>query len=552
MADNNPFDEIPAGCYSPDHWLIANGGEPLPESFGDFGDFGDFGEEDENKFSPLESFKPPASDKLSPFPEQHLPMPIWDMTAAASENLQVAGDMMGTNILAACAICVQGTFKINPKPGWIEPLNLYALTIARPSERKSPVQRIVTKPIKDFENEENLRRKPQIDAWKAKKRILEGKIKQTEKKAIDGKKGVSEDQILRLQAQLFALEQNEEKPLKLYADDVTPEALISLLARYNGKMAVVSSEGGIFDIAAGRYSDKANLDVFTKAYSGDPIRVNRINRPEETVQDPALTLMLMAQPSVLEDIMGNADFSGQGFLARFLYSLPASPVGRRRYETAPIPPEVLEAYSGLLRSLLELKDNNGEARIITLSPEAHQKAKAFAEALEVRLVDDLEPIEEWAGKFHGQVMRIAGILHCCKWLDEADTVPLELETMQRAEAIGNYYLEHALAAFRLSGLCDPPEVKDAKYILKRLDSTGKTEIKKRDLYHLCQKRTGMETVEGMDPGLNELVRRGYIRIESDPALQNLQNLQKSRGRGRPPSPMIYVNPEYTKLKEEGK
>lgn len=127
MTDQNPYNEIPAGCYDADHWLIANGGEPLPESLDGFVNSVNFVSEDEILFSPLEPFKPPASDKLPPFPEQHLPMPIWDMTAAASENLQVAGDMMGTNILTACAICVQGTFKINPKSGWIEPLNLYGL-----------------------------------------------------------------------------------------------------------------------------------------------------------------------------------------------------------------------------------------------------------------------------------------------------------------------------------------------------------------------------------------------------------------------------------------
>lgn len=343
--------------------------------------------------------------------------------------------MLAVNILAACAICIQRKFLIRPKPGWLEPLNLYMLTIARPSERKSPVLRLVTEPIRNFEKEENLRRRPLIDEWRSKKRILEGRIKHSEKAASEGKKGISEDQILQLQAQLYSLEQNEEKPLKLYGDDITPEALISLMSRHDGKMAVVSSEGGIFNIAAGRYSDKVNLDVFTKAYSGDIIRVNRVNRPEEDIQNPVLTLMLMAQPSVLEEIMSNSDFSGQGLLARFLYALPASPVGRRRYETAPIPSEVLDACPGLLKALLELEDNNGEARIITLSPEAHQEAKTFAEALETRLLDDLEPLEEWAGKLHGGVMRIAGILHCCKHLDRADAVPLELDTMQRAEIL---------------------------------------------------------------------------------------------------------------------
>lgn len=85
-------------------------------------------------------------------------------------------------------------------------------------------------------------------------------------------------------------------------------------------------------------------------------------------------------------------------------------------------------------------------------------------------------------------------------------------------------------------------------LLRRLDSTGKTEISKRDLFDLCKGKKGMETVEDLEPGLNELARRGYIGIEQ--AMQKSQKSQKSRGRGRPPSPMIYVNPEYTKTKEK--
>lgn len=111
---------------------MAQGKEALPDSFGGFGGFEG---ESENEFSPFQAAK---TDKLPPFPEPCLPGPLWDMTAAMAENLQTAGDMFGTNLLAACAICLQGKFSVNPKPGWLEPLNLYTVTIARPSERKSP------------------------------------------------------------------------------------------------------------------------------------------------------------------------------------------------------------------------------------------------------------------------------------------------------------------------------------------------------------------------------------------------------------------------------
>jgi hypothetical protein len=51
---------------------------------------------------------------------------------------------------------------------------------------------------------------------------------------------------------------------RLLADDITPEAAASLLAEQGGRLAIISAEGGIFDIIAGRYSPKA---VPTATYS---------------------------------------------------------------------------------------------------------------------------------------------------------------------------------------------------------------------------------------------------------------------------------------------
>ena len=49
-------------------------------------------------------------------------------------------------------------------------------------------------------------------------------------------------------------------------------------------------------------------------------------------------------------------------------------------------------------------------------------------------------------------------------------------TLQNAITIGRYFLDHAQAAFHLMGMGESQEVKDAKYILKRIDSTGQTAV----------------------------------------------------------------------------
>lgn len=483
-------------------------------------------------FAPFSPFTPPDTTKLPAFPVDCLPPVLRDMAVAIAENLQVAVDMPALAELAVAALCIHGKFIINPKPGWVEPLNLYAVTVARPSDRKSPTLRACAKHVYSYVTEENFRRKPLVDEYNMKCTVLKKRINSMMEEAArptrKGRTPVNPLDITELQYQLADLEREKVTPLRLIADDVTPEALVSLMAENGGKMAVVSSEGGIFDIAAGRYNDRANMDVFLKAYSGDPIQIDRKGRASESIDHATLTMLLTVQPSVLESIMGNAEFSGRGFLARFLYSLPASPVGHRRFDTAPVPANVERAYDYMLDSLLDIKDS-GNPGVIKLAAEAYEESRRFFEALEPRLSGDLDEIEEWAGKYHGQVMRIAGILHCCQHGREAAQIPVILDTIQRAQRIGAYFLSHAQAAFRVMGLSEPKAEKDAKYILKRLQTVGKNEISKRDLFQLC--RGHFQGADEMEPGIRELMERGYIAIETI----------RTGGRGRP-TEMIKINP----------
>lgn len=488
---------------------------------------------DGSPFAPFEPFAPPDTSKLPPFPVECLPPVLRDIAQATAENLQVAVDMPALEALAVAALCLQGKFVINPKPGWVEALSLYVAIVALPSERKSPSIKVMTRPVYAFVKEENQRRRPHVEAYNMKRDILVKRIKSmieaAAKPCKTGGKAVSPESIVELQWELVDLEKEPVRLLRLLADDVTPEALVSLMANNGGKIAIVSSEGGIFDIAAGRYSEKLNMDVFLKAYTGDYIQIDRKGRPSEDIDHPALTMLLTIQPAVLEAIMGNEAFNGRGFLARFIYALPVSAVGRRRYETAPIPPQVEEAYSRLIDTLLSIPEG-AQAHTIHLSPEAYQETKRFFAALEPRLVDDLEDINGWAGKLHGQVIRTAAVLHCCIHGEAAAEVPVSLETMLNAQTIGGYYLAHAQAAFQVMGLTEGPEVKDAKYILRRL--RGQAEISKRDLFQLCNGR--FRCVEDMEPGLKTLIERGYLAIET----------RKTGGR---PTEKIYLNPQLQKV-----
>src|SRR5262245_8240777 len=117
------------------------------------------------------------------------------------------------------------------------------------------------------------------------------------------------------------------EPPQFFCDDITPEELGRLLARQGGRVLQAGPEGTAFEIAKGRYSEAPNFDVYLKGHAGDPLRVNRVGRGYDVVDRPALSLALAVQPDVIAGLASEATLRQRGFLARFLYSAPASLVG---------------------------------------------------------------------------------------------------------------------------------------------------------------------------------------------------------------------------------
>ncbi|MFR9308850.1 YfjI family protein [Hydrogeniiclostridium mannosilyticum] len=478
-------------------------------------------------FTPFTPFTPPDESKKSLFPVNRLPDGIKEMVTAIAESLQVPPDMPATAALGVVSACIQGKFAVQVKPDWKEQANLYILVIARPSERKSPVLQILTAPLYAYSKEQNFLRGPAIQEYQTKRKIIEGAIESLTARA--SKKGdVGYFEISEKQRELENLK--PVHPVRLIADDVTPEKLVSLMAANDGKMAVISAEGGLFDILAGLYSLNVNIDPFLKAYTGDSIQIDRQGRPSETIDNPALTMLLMIQPSVLEKIIENGKFNGRGLTARFLYSYPMSMIGKgRKFETDPIGEDNKEVYESLLYSLLKIP-LGAQPRILTLSKEAYILFSDWFYWIEDRFNNEFYKVESWAGKLAGNTARIAGVLHCCQHQERGADYPISGKAMQDAIEIAKYFVDHALFIFEKAGETDTQAEKDAKYILERLQSTGETEISISSALDLC-KKFGRRAE--MQPGLDVLTERGYVVIDK-------------RGTKGRPTEKICFNPEMQK------
>lgn len=463
--------------------------------------------------------------RLPSFPVKYLPSGFREYVMAVSENAATAVDMPAIAALALIAAAVQGKFCIEGKPNYQEQLNLFFLIIAKSGERKSSIIKTMTNAIYKYEAEENKRRKPIIAEDEAQLNRWRTQIEKYEKKG-------QRDEAEELRHRCFELEQSRIRPLRLIADDVTPEALTSLMAVNNGIITVISTEGGLFDIFNGKYnSNVVSIQPVLKAYTGDPIRVDRKGREAESIDHPALTMLLSAQESVLEEVLNNDVFRSRGLTGRFLYSKPNSTMGHRSFDTTAIQNSLSERYDQMLLDLFSLPYPDGDMPLIRLNGDATAVYRQFYEKIETRLLTDLEDMSDWGGKCAGAALRIAGLLHCAENRTAPEKTLVSERTMKRATRITTYFLKHAQYVYSVMGA--DKTVHDAKYILRRLETQDKRELTKSSLFHLCRSKS-FKRADDMLPALDLLVEYGYLKKRS---------YYQATG-GRPKGDSYILNPLY--------
>lgn len=486
------------------------------------------------------------SQSLPSFPVESLPSWLSDYVGALATATQTPPDLAGMLTLSALATVAGGLARVEVRPGWREPLNIFGAVALVPGSRKSAVVAEVTAPLSAFEAEEVERLRATIVEADTARKIAEGAAVQAQaaaaKAGAENAAGLRDDAV-RLAQEAAAIVVPPTP--RLLADDATPEALTTLLAQH-GRIALLAPEGDVFDMMAGRYQSGGgpNLGVYLKGHAGDAMRVDRKGRPPEYVAAPALTVGLAVQPDVLRSIADRPGFRGRGLLARFLYSVPVNTVGSRKVAAPPVPAAVRTRYDvevrALARSLVDQAEATSAAGsvpsvLLVLSREAAAVVEAFEAEIEPRLdpeAGDLGHVADWAAKLAGAAVRIAGLLHLAEHLRDGWAAPVSGATAEAAVTVARYLAEHAVAVFELMGA--KPEVGRAHVVLRWIARSGVSSFTKRECYRAMPKGQ-FEKVDDLDSALDLLEDHGYVR-------RRPTDSPGPKG-GRPPSPTYDVNPE---------
>ncbi len=139
----------------------------------------------------------------------------------------------------------------------------------------------------------------------------------------------------------------------------------------------------------------------------------------------------------------------------------------------------------------------------------------------------MEIMRDWGGKLAGETLRLAGVLHC---VEHDPSLCISVATIEAAIEIARYLVPHAEAVLEMMEAKEDSGDDDARYVLRWIERHKRREFTKSEAQHHGKRR--FPKANAIDAALNELVRRGYIRLR--PA--------QVSGPGRPPSPTYEVNP----------
>ena len=499
----------------------------------------------------LKSAVPPPEDwpELVPLDAPNLPrldllhLPGWagDYARAIAADTETPPELAAGMVLIACATAAARRLRVMVKPGYFEPCNLWAVVALPPGNRKSAVQSAATAPLVAWECDQATIMEPEIKRITSERKTLEARAKEKRSKSAKEKDNGKALLLAREAADIEAELPDIPAQPQIWTSDATPERLGALLAEHGECMAWLSSEGGIFDLLQGRYSNGIpNLDLVLKAHSGDAERVDRGSRPPVFLKSPRLCIGLSPQPDVLRGLAAKPGFRGRGLLGRFLYLLPPSPLGFRPLESNPVPEGVRNAYAAGLRAMLDWEpaiDEHGieHPHLLRLSEVARSEHHAFAQAIEAQMRPgrELEHFTDWAGKAPGAAARLAGVLHGIK---HAHGTPWEAtitaETMTAALEIMAVITRHSLAALDMMGA--DPTIAAARLVWDWIERGRLERFTVREAFNAL--RGTFPRVAMLREALEALEERGYLEV---------LDVQRN-GPGRRPSPLVRVRPEIAR------
>ncbi|MBL8808124.1 MAG: DUF3987 domain-containing protein [Rhodospirillales bacterium] len=431
----------------------------------------------------------PLSRKV-PDPEPYPVDDLGDVLGAAAraihDRVQAPLAMCAQSVLAAAALAVQGLRNVKLPHGQASPLSLFCLTIAESGERKSQCDRIALGPINRRETALQAQYDCELPSFKNAKLAWEKAREAVLKKA----KGEPNASALAIALESIGPEPIEPLAPLLTAPEPTWEGMCRVMQKGHASLGLFSDEGGGF---VGGHGMSAEAKVRTMAglnlaWDGKPIKRVRMNEGGLLLlSGRRLSLHLMLQTGIANQLLGDPDAESIGLLARLLIVAPKATAGTRFVrEVAPETYAALQCYEGRLLAILEMplplaegKRNELDPPALTFDADAARAFTGFQDHIEGMLGDggELRPIKAFGSKLAEQAARIAGVLTL---IDNPNAQSIDADTMTRAARIAEHYCCEALRL--LAGASISEQIRRTEKVLSWLRTRGQATFKLSDIY----------------------------------------------------------------------
>jgi len=398
------------------------------------------------------------------FPIGSVPHYLADLCKAIALEVQVPIELPFFASLSVIAAATTGKIEIALKGRHIEQLSLYTLIGLGSGNRKSEVIRTLRLPLVKIESDLIAEAKPNRSSQIAERKAYEHALEAAQAKA---RKGITATLMAEIHAATEKLDKCKVTPLpKIFADNVTPEKHAAIIAE-QGSSSIIEPEGGFFE-GLSRYGNNkaAQVDYLNKSFGGESFRVDRQGGDSIIAENPHCVLHFSIQPHIVHAIKSNPDFMGTGFANRFLYCLPQSLIGLRRFDTPPVQKAMLDSWDMRIDGVFS-NSYGKPKRQLSIDPAGLQSLQEYSEQLEPDLLTKYGQIEGWASKLPGAIVRIAALYELAA---NPSAIVVSSENIKAALALAPFLLEHALQALSAPAQ-EQPQHKLLVYLVEKQEAT---------------------------------------------------------------------------------
>lgn len=423
-----------------------------------------------------------SGEEREPFPTHLFPPPFSDMIRVSSQINGLSESVAGMVVLAAISACIgSGLAVYSLYRDKVTRANLYLLGALASGEGKSITFGSLFKPISDFQAD--LLDQWRQDIWpkaKARQAALREQFDHVKKKVGKAKSPEELDafktQLALIEAELLSVEPQLIEPT-LVVEDTTSEMLGVVMAQNCETAALISADAGdVINNIAGRYRKGEAVDdnLYVKGFSGDPVKVSRLNRPSISLRSPCLTMLLLLQPDKLSFLMSKRKLVDGGLMPRFLMIHPQCAPSHTTAEMMAIPGELTRAYSQALNALTKAFRFAEKPVVIGATMEARKVIADYHNEIADRRAGDLKDVASFAARWHEQACRLGVDIHAARHGADAGKFEIQEDTTRAGMELAQWFAAEQLSILRVNRSHLQEQVLTAIWRLGQASSQGFT------------------------------------------------------------------------------